>query len=267
MRRQVLVGIVVLFAGFAARAGVVLEAAELDPASGRERSTTTMRADDGKLRMEHYEGSKQTAVMIFRDDAIHVLDPKDRSFVVIDRAAIRQIADTVNPALAEMQEQLERMPPDQRAMVEQMLKSSMPGGLGGGPQPVREVRRTDRVDEVAGMRCRIHEMLADGRLEREVCVAAAGSMPGGHEFYDALSRMGRLMQELMASIDAPWLKQSIDEQWTNVEKLDGVPIRGREYLNDEAVSELVVTDIRDEATPAGSFVVPEGYTRREITGQ
>lgn len=267
MRKQVLVAIVVLFAGFAARAGVVLEAAELDPASGKERSTTTMRAEDGKLRMEHYEGTKQTAVMIFRDDAIHVLDPSDRSFVVIDRAAIRQIADTVNPALEQMQAQLERMPPDQRAMVEQMLENSMPGGLGGGPQPVREVRRTDRVDEVAGMSCRVHEMLADGQIEREVCVAAAGSMPGGPQFYDALTRMGRLMQELMDSIDAPWLKQSIDEQWTNVEKLDGVPIRGREYRNDEVVSELVVKDIRDEAAPAGSFVVPEGYTRREITGR
>jgi hypothetical protein len=264
---QVLVGTVVLLAGLTASAGVVLDSAELDPASGKVRSTTTVRAEDGKLRMEHYEGTKQTAVMIFKDDVLYVLDPADSSYVLIDRASIRQIADTVNPALEQMQAQLERLPPEQRAMVEQMLNDSMPGGLGGGPQPLREVRRTGRVDEVAGMSCRIHEMLADGLLEREVCVAAAGSMPGGLQFYAALSRMGRLMQELMDSIDAPWLKQSIDEQWTNVEKLEGVPIRGREYQNDEVVSELVVKDIREEVAPAGSFGVPEGYTRREITGE
>ena len=120
-----------------AQAGVVLETIERDPAAGTTRGTNVMRADDGRLRMERHEDGKLVAVMIFRDDALHALDPADKTYAVLDRATIERVAGVVNPALKEMQEQLAKMSPEQRAMVEQMLEGSLPSGLGDGSKKVR----------------------------------------------------------------------------------------------------------------------------------
>jgi len=247
-----------------AHAGVVMETAEHKPGTDAVADTNVLRAEDGRLRMERHEDGKLVALMIFKDDAIHALNPDDKSYVVIDRAAIEKIAATVNPALAQMREQLANMSPEQRAMVEKMMKSALPGGVGDAPPPVREVRKTSRTDTVAGLSCGITQMLEDGKLVREACVASKTAVPGGQEFYDALSRMGTLMQEMMDSIDAPWIKQAVDAQWASVEKLDGVPIRSIEYEDDKPTLEIVLTRIAEEAAPAGSFDIPEGYQRRDL---
>jgi hypothetical protein len=247
-----------------AQAGVVMETAERNPGAEAVRNTNVLRAEGGKLRMERYEKGKLVGLMIFSDDAIHALDPEDKTYAVIDRASIEKIAAAVNPALAQMREQLEKMSPEQRAMVEQMMKGTLPGGMGDKPPPVRAVKKTSRTDKVAGLPCAVTEMLEDGKLKREACVAPKSSVPGGQEFYDALSHMGALMQEMMDAIDSPWIKQSVDEQWASVEKLDGVPIRSVEYEDGKPTLEVVLTRIAEEAAPAGSFDIPDGYTQRNL---
>lgn len=252
--------------GFAAQAaaGVVLETTEQDLASGVQAGRNVLRAADGRLRMERYEDDKLVAVLIFKDDALHALDPADSTYAVLDRATIDRVAKVVNPALQEMRDQLAKMSPEQRAMVEEMMKGSLPEGLGDGNAKSRAVIETDRTDRVAGIACRIHEVREDAELVREACVAPADSVPGGPEFYAALSRMGALMQELLSEIDAPWLKRSIDDQWAAVQELKGVPVRGIEFEDGRPVLEVVLTRIAEETAPAGSFDVPEGYTRRDL---
>jgi len=247
-----------------ATAGVVLETVERDPAAATVNGTNVMRADDGRLRMERYEDGKLVAVMIFKDDALHALDPADKTYAVLDRATIRKVADVVNPALKEMQEQLAKMSPEQRAMVEQMMKGSLPSGLGDGHKKVRTVVATDRSDRIAGLTCTVYEIREDSELVREACVAPVQSVPGGPDFYAVLSRMGALMQEMLDAIDTPWLEDAVDDQWALVEELNGVPIRGREFTQGKPVLEVELTRIAEEKAPAGSFDVPADYTRRDL---
>lgn len=259
-------GMIVLLAGLCmtASAAVVLETAERDPAAAdREIGTNVMRAADGRLRLERYEDEQLVALMIFKDDALYALDPAEKTYAVLDRATIQKVANVVNPALKEMQVQLEKMSPEQRAMVEQMMQGALPAG-GEQSDMVREVVETDRTDRVADLDCRIYQVLENSALVRETCVVPPASVPGGQDFYQALSRMGALMQELLDSIDAPWLEQSIDDQWSTVEEMNGVPVRGREFENGKPVLEVVLTRIAEESAPTGSFDVPKGYTRRDL---
>jgi hypothetical protein len=247
-----------------ASAGVVLETVERDPAAGTTNGTNVMRADDGRLRIDRYEEGKLVAVMIFKDDALHALDPADKTYAVLDRATIEKVAGVVNPALKEMQEQLAKMSPEQRAMVEQMMKGSLPSGLGEGRKKVRTVVATERSDRVAGLACTVYEIREDSELVREACVAPVQTVPGGPDFYAVLSRMGALMQEMLDAIDAPWLKDSVDDQWALVEELNGVPIRGREFKEGKPVLEVELERIAEEKAPAGSFEIPADYARRDL---
>ncbi|HSN70788.1 MAG TPA: hypothetical protein VLT59_04735, partial [Steroidobacteraceae bacterium] len=138
-----------------ATAGVVLETVERDPAAGTQAGTNVLRADDGRLRMERYEAGKLIAVMLFKDDALYALDPAEKTYAVLDRETIDRVAKVVNPALKELQEQLARMSPEQRALVEQMMQGSLPSGLGDGEKKVREVVTTDRKDRIAGVACTV----------------------------------------------------------------------------------------------------------------
>jgi hypothetical protein len=251
-------------ATFTAQAGVVLETRETDLPAGSERGTNTLRVDDGRLRLERYEGGALVGIMIFKDDALHALDPAEKRYAVLDRATVQKVADVVNPALKELGAQLQKMSPEQRAMVEQMLPGSASSSGPAQTEPKREVRRTERTDNVAGLGCRIYEVLENSSVVREACVAPATAVPGGQDFYSALTKMGALMQDLLDAIEAPWVRETIDDQWATVSQFGGVPVRSREFQGGKPVLEIVLTSIAEQAAPPGSFDIPSDYTRRDL---
>lgn len=243
----------------AAQAGTVLGMSIKELPSGKESSSTTY-AQDGHMRVENRPGDH---TMIFKDDAIYSVDDKDRSYYVMDRAAMQKMAAQINPALKQMQEQMAKMPPEQRAQMERMM-----GGMPGMAKPsTQEIRKTSRTDDVAGNACTYVEVLEDGVLADEMCVAPAGALKGSKDLMDAAMKMSALVQDMLGSIDAPWLKDTIDRQAQNYQKIGGVPLRARHFENGKAVSESTLTSIRTEAVPASMFAVPAGYTKKDMMQQ
>ncbi len=77
--------------------------------------------------------------MMFKDDTIYVISHKDKSYVVMDRASMKRMAEQLNPALQMLQERMKTMTPEQRAQMEKMLGTKIPGGEA---QPQPEIKRT-----------------------------------------------------------------------------------------------------------------------------
>jgi hypothetical protein len=76
--------------------------------------------------------------------------------------------------------------------------------------------------------------------------------------------MSQLMQEIFKDLDAPWLKQSLDRQLQNYDKLGGVPVGAKHFDNGKTVSETTLKSIRKDTVAENLFEVPAGYARRDM---
>lgn len=245
-----------------AQGATVLKTSIRDLASNKE-SIATVYAQDGKMRVE--SGGPQESFAVFTGDAMNAINPKERNYVVIDRASMKQLAATMNPALKQLQERLAGMSPEQRAQMEKMLGGQMPG-MGGKPV-VEEIRKTGKSDKVAGYNCSYSEVLLDGVVASEVCVAPLGALKGGQELVEASAKLGALMDDVLKEIDAPWLKEMASRQVENYSKLGGVPVFARSFRDGKPSRESTLQSIVTQSVPASTFEVPAGFTRKEIMPQ
>lgn len=240
------------------QAGTVVEAVSRELPGGGQGDTTLTYAQDGRMRVEAKPGD---TLMIFRDDTIYSIDTKDKSYYAMDRAAMKRMADQISPALKQMQEQLAKMPPEQRAQMEKMMGSRMPGMA---KQKTQEIRKTGRADKIGGHACNYVEVHEDGALSEEMCVAPMGSIKGTQELMDAAMKMSALMKEMLSGLDAPWIKETMDKQIADYQKIGGVPLLTRHYSGGQPSSETTLKSIRSESVPAALFEIPAGYKKKDM---
>lgn len=262
MRNRIYCIVALAFLCGMANAAAVLKTKVRDLSSNRE-SLATIYAENGKLRVE--TGGPQDNYAVFTGDAMNAVNPQERSYVLIDRASIKELAATVNPALKQLQERLAAMPPEQRAQVEKMLGGQVPG-MGG--QPVKEeIRKTGKSGKVAGYDCSYSEVLHDAVKVTEVCVAPFTALKGGQELYDASVKVSALMDDILKELDAPWLREMASRQLQNFSKLGGVPVLTRVFNDGKAVRESMLDSAATQSVPASTFQVPAGFTRKELMPQ
>lgn len=240
----------------AAHGGTILETVSTNLTDHSTTAITTY-AQAGRMRVESKPGD---SYMIFKDDTLYAIDTREKSYVALDRAAAKRMAEQINPALKQMQEQLARMPPEQRAQIEKMMGPQMAGMT--RPKK-RDIRRTARSQKVGGHSCSYVELLEDGAVSDELCVAAAGTVPGSQELLDAALEMSAVVKEMFSAIDAPWLKDAIGQQIGVYDQIGGVPLQSRHYNAGNPVSETTLKSIRGGSVPASAFEVPAGYTKKD----
>ena len=244
----------------AAQAGTTLETVNRDLAGGAPTTVSTW-AQNGMMRVE----TKPTeSVMVFKDDTIFIINHKEKSYVALDRASMKRMAEQLNPALKMLQERMKNMTPEQRAQMEKMMGGRMPAGMDGTAEKKQEIKRTARADKIGAYSCTYVQVLEEGVLTDEMCVVPAKALKGSDELIVAAKKMGDLMKEMMASMDAPWLQQMAQKQVQNFESLGGIPVLSRHFEDGKPHNETTLTSIRSESLAATTFEVPAGYTKKDM---
>lgn len=247
----------VALAASTVHAGTILEMVSRDLVNQKTDTHLTM-AQDGKMRVEQKAGD---SFMIFKDDTLFTINNREKNYMAMDRAAMKRMAEQINPALKQMQEQMAKMSPEQRAQMEKMMGTRMPGM---GKEKSIEIRKTSRTGKIGSYSCNYVERHEDGAMTEEMCVVPPGSLKGSDELIAAARKMSALLQEMLNGIDAPWLKQMADNQTANFDKIGGVPVLTRHFNAGKAVSETTMKTIRSEAIAASAFEVPAGYTKKDM---
>lgn len=242
----------------AAHAGTKLETVNRDLSDG---STTTLNtwAQGGMMRVET---QPNRSTMIFKDDTLYAISHKDKTYIAMDRASVKRMADQINPQLKRLQEQMKSMSPEQRAQMEKMLGRKLPNM--GEPEPAQEIKRTSRNDKINGYSCTFVEVREGGVLTDEMCVAEARALQGSAELMASAKKMSAVLQDMMASMDAPWLKQMTQKQLQNFEALGGIPVLTRHFVDGKPQNETTLTKIGSETVAATLFELPAGYTKKDM---
>src|SRR5512140_424243 len=148
----------VVLAPLAARADVTIE-------TKSRNKTQTVYLTPHMLSAMGDEGGA-----IFRGDkqVLYVIEPKEKTYREITKEDADALGSKMNDAMAKMQEAMKNMPPEQRAMVENMMKSKMSAAPAEGK---RTVKATGEQKTINGFDCSGYVVTQDGGMTTEVWAA------------------------------------------------------------------------------------------------
>ncbi len=255
-------------------AGVVYEIEVKDHEQSPPKSESIQAAVEGRhLKMGIASGGKGAqGEMIFRGDRreMVVVDHENRTYHLIDEAAVGQIAGQLSEAERMMQEALKNVPEDKRAMIEQMMKQKMPPGAQAPPaRSQSELKKTSERGEKNGYPCVKYEVLRDGRKIRELWVTDWSNVEGGSDVVGAFEDMADFFSELMSAmpsfggqggpVDGPGFE--------HMKELGGFPVVTREFDDDGSLEgETFLRSAKRQTIDPDAFDPPSGYKRQEMFG-
>ncbi len=204
---------------------------------------THMRAeshDNGTSRVFLFDGTKQTALII---------DMEKKTYTEITKADAERLRQQMDSALGQMQAQLANLPPEQRQMVEQMMRAR--GGLPGAnaQQAPKLQYRAAGSDKVGKWTCTKYEGYVGQQKTAEVCAVDPKEFGLTPADFDVARQLADFVKAMVpGASDRMFLNGTVQDQG-----FAGIPIRHTSYSNGavESVSELV--DFRREAIPAGDL--------------
>jgi len=108
-----------------------------------------IQMDKTHMRAEsHASGEANAFVFDSTTQVARMINLDKKTYVEINKAQMEQMSGQMNSAMAQMQEQMKNMPPEQRAMVEQMMQGrGMPGPAAAAPKVEYRQAGTDKVGQ------------------------------------------------------------------------------------------------------------------------
>jgi hypothetical protein len=231
--------------------------------------TVEISTQDGVSRMEVTSvSSDESGGMIFREKSREfiAIDHKQKEYYVIDEAAMERIGGQLSTAMQQMQDALGDMPPEQRAMAEQMMKQHLPA-LAQAPAPMT-VRKTGATETINGFRCEYYEVQQQGAKIRELCVADWSDIDGGREAADSMLAMAGFFDKMAQQFSSGSGMDVMGQQrelFQHMRELGGYPVLTREFDD----SGRVESESRLKSAGTGDidpalFDPPQGYRKKDL---
>jgi hypothetical protein len=252
-----------------AQAGLVFEETTMHLAP-RQDPPLNMHGlfEDGKLRVKFTDDAAYP--LILRDGALYMLDPPHQTYTVLDKAAMTQLSANETAALKRTQENVEKMTPAQRAMMQPILNLQVQK-LAEERRPL-DLRRTNRQEIVRGDRCVVWDYYLEGDKRAEACVASPSVLAKGAEMLKVMAFVSDFLATARQSLgDASvFLFQLPSHQLrmeaTVAQQLSAVVLLWREFRRDNTpMEETILTAVREEALDPTTFTVPTGYTQQSLS--
>jgi hypothetical protein len=256
MIRKLFPGLILSLIVFpAAVAGTVLELENRDLRGRRAGSIDRLYAQGEMLRIETGAGGGST--VIFRDEALLLLNAEQKTYSRIDEAAAEAMGARMNAAMQQMEAQLKSLPAEQRAMAERMMKGRMPDAE-SPPEIKVEQEGSEKVGEY---QCKKFVVYQDGTKSAEVFTAEVEAAGDGMGAFQA---MARFATKLLASFQNTPMAEMANHPLRLLDQVEGFPVLSREFQDGEAVREVTLKSAVRKDLDAGLFSPPPGYTEADL---
>jgi hypothetical protein len=249
---------VTLLAATTATAGVRMETVTRDVKTKvADGGPQVMMIQDGKLRIQI---PKTSGGMILKNSTLYVLDDKKKTYMEMDKETMKKAAEQAGAAMKQMQEQMAKMTPEQRAQMDKMMGGKMPPGMMGGKPDTWEAMNTGKTDTSEGRKCAIWTLNKNGKLHEELCVVPFSSLPGKEDFEKTFKEFAESFKGMADGL--PGAGDSVKAR----NSINGYPVRTRYFEpgGEERAIETVVTKWVEESFPAATFEIPAGYKKKEM---
>ena len=249
-----------------AHAGVALDMVSRGM-DGNETERSQIYAQDGFLRLDSDGGPFASDVsLIFDGTQFLVMDHGEKSYIIMDEAMLTRMSNKMSEAMAQMEAELAKLPAEQRAMAEQMMKSQMQA-LGGGEQPAPPPR-VEKTGKGAwqGRSCTLYDVFEGDVKTQEICSAPLDQVNGAAEMMETFQGMAKFVQKLSESLPGPLGANFNDHPGMVADLIGGFPIRTVEFRMGQPASVVTLESIKEETLDMALFEAPEGYRQEDPFG-
>lgn len=260
--------IVILFASYS-YGDVIFDMDQKDSATDTTgRSEGRVKGKD--IRLDYYEdGEKMDGSMVFKGDKseLIMINHEDKSYVVLDEAAMEALGNRMDEAMKQMQEAMKDVPADKREMVEEMMKKRMPG-MAGGEEVELEIKKVGS-GKSGDYSCTKYDVYKGQEKIMQHCVTPWSKIKGGDEMKTAMITMGDFMDKMAekfsssSSFAGPGV-QSERNMFKLLRKMDGFPVQTIRYSQGEVVGESNLVSSKEQNVPAADFNPPADYKPQTI---
>ncbi len=267
MRKSLLLVVAVLALCGQLFAGGVLEMStkkQGGPATLSER----IYAQGGKLRFDQLDGKGglQTT-MLFQNNEILVVSHPDRKFHRINEATLEELSaqmQKASAAMKQLEQQMANMPPQQRAMMEKMMKGKMPGMAGMGSNPLAIRMEATGPGSWESYSCENYTVYVGDEKTQELCAVPPGEIEGAEEFIEAARNMAKFFEKFKEAIQMPAFANLAKSPVEIAGQVEGFPVHTKEFQNGSLQGERFLSSAKEESLSDDTFSPPAGYKEEKI---
>jgi hypothetical protein len=245
----------------AAWAGVVVEMEVTDSRSPGKADPETFYAQGEMARMDpHSAGGGADMAVIFRNETMWFVDHDKKVCQKIDKEGMAELS----AQLDEITKQMASLPPEQRKMMEEMMKGKVPGMTEAPPRRVE----TGAVEQVGDYTCTVHSLYSGEEKVWEVCAADASVGDEIAEAMGAFRALSRFTQDLQEMLQQGPFANMIQTPYNELDELGGFPVRVRTFnKKGEVLRESTLKAITQREVEEAVFTVPPGYKVKDLKDQ
>jgi hypothetical protein len=231
-------------------------------------TTTTMQSQIEPTRMRSEiassAGRKQTVVFDGGAQVMRMIDDDAKTYTEMSKTDLDRIRGQMDGAMAQMQEQLKSMPPEQRARMEALMKGRGPAmtAVAGPPTEYKKIGS----DKVGKWTCDKYEGMKNGEKVSEVCTVAPAALGFAPADFEVTRQLAEFFKSMMPQAAEGLFSFSIGSTPQNPNAFSGLPVRFVSFRNGAVQTVSEVTEASRQNFPDTLFQVPDGYQRRELPG-
>ena len=229
---------------------------------GGVSTTSQIQIDKTHMRAEVAgpNGAKQFVVFDGAAQVMRMIDVDKKSYSEMTKADVEQIGGQMNAAMAQMEAALAKMPPEQRAQMEAMMKGR--GAAVGAPAAPKTEYRKAGTDTVGKWTCDKYDGFENNQKVSEVCTVSPKALGFEGGDFDVTKQMVAFFQKLMPQNANQIFSIGGDE----AQGFSGVPVRRiLSFGPQQTVHEL--TEVSRQAIADSVFAVPAGFQKTEGFGR
>jgi hypothetical protein len=219
--------------------------------------SSQVQLEPNRIRTEmEVDGRRQVIVFDAAKGLLQIIDPSKKSYIEMTKADAERMSGMLSGAMAMMREQMAKMPPAQRAAMEQKMAALMGGAAAGGPPP--EYRRTG-TDTVAKRTCDRYDVFTSGLKTSEICTVAPAALGLATADFAVLTQLSEFVRMLV-----PQIADRLPVVGTPTEGFSGLPIRTVTTMPDGTSMTVQLSEARRATFEEASFAVPAGYQKQSL---
>jgi hypothetical protein len=166
--------------------------------------------------------------------------------------------------MKEMEAELASMPPEQRAMVEQMMKGRMQGMLPDAaekaPKPRVEPAGSGQWEDY---KCDKYTVYEGDKKTQEICASPLGDIDGAEEMMQAFRGMAAYIEKVRESMPGPLAAGMAQNPAEIMDRINGFPVHTVDFKDGSPSAETWLESMTEENLDSALFAAPEGYKRND----
>ncbi len=223
----------------------------------KEKLTHTAYLEKDRLRVD-IKGEKTDMSVIFKSDKerFFFLNHKNKSYTEITKEEIKRIKEKMEEGIKEMEKSLKNLPPEQRKMVEEMMKNKMK------PEVPKITYKKVASEKINQWVCDKYEGWEKKEKREDLWVTDWSKIGLKAEDAKAFAEMAEFFAEMMKGSSLPFYQSGKEEK--KGESFSGLPVRTIGYEKGEKRFWTELKEVKRETFKPEIFEIPKGYKKEKL---